>query len=143
MAADFVTYDEIQIGDKASFSKTISESDVYQFAGITGDFNELHVNQVAAEKSLFKSRVVHGCLADSLVSTVLGMKYPGKGTIFLEKSVSYLKPVYIGDTLTAELTVAEKRERGRVLFDVSYYNQDGTEVIKGTALVLAPRDPQE
>ncbi len=143
MAADFVTYDEIQIGDKASFSKTISESDVYQFAGITGDFNELHVNQVAAEKSLFKSRVVHGCLADSLVSTVLGMKYPGKGTIFLEKSVSYLKPVYIGDTLTAELTVVEKRERGRVLFDVSYYNQDGTEVIKGTALVLAPRNPQE
>lgn len=143
MAADFVTYDEIQIGDKASFSKTISESDVYQFAGITGDFNELHINQVAAEKSLFKSRVVHGCLADSLVSTVLGMKYPGKGTIFLEKSVSYLKPVYIGDTLTAELTVVEKRERGRVLFDVSYYNQDGTEVIKGTALVLAPRNPQE
>ena len=143
MAADFVTYDEIQVGDKASFSKTISESDVYQFAGITGDFNELHINQVAAEKSLFKSRVVHGCLADSLVSTVLGMKYPGKGTIFLEKSVSYLKPVYIGDTLTAELTVAEKRERGRVLFDVSYYNQDGTEVIKGTALVLAPRNPQD
>ena len=80
MAADFVTYDEIQVGDKASFSKTISESDVYQFAGITGDFNELHINQPAAEKSLFKSRVVHGCLADSLVSTVLGMKYPGKGT---------------------------------------------------------------
>ena len=143
MAADFVTYDEIQVGDKASFSKTISESDVYQFAGITGDFNELHINQPAAEQSLFKSRVVHGCLADSLVSTVLGMKYPGKGTIFLEKSVSYLKPVYIGDTVTAELTVAEKRERGRVLFDVSYYNQDGTEVIKGTALVLAPQKPQE
>ena len=143
MAADFVTYDEIQVGDKASFSKTISESDVYLFAGITGDFNELHVNQPAAEKSLFKSRVVHGCLADSLVSTVLGMKYPGKGTIFLEKSVSYLKPVYLGDTVTVELTVAEKRERGRVLFDVSYYNQDGTEVIKGTALVLAPRKPEE
>ncbi len=142
MAADFVTYDEIQIGDKASFSKTISESDVYQFAGITGDFNELHINQKAAEQSLFKSRVVHGCLADSLVSTVLGMKYPGKGTIFMEKSVSYLKPVYLGDTLTCEITVAEKRERGRVLFDVSYYNQDGAEVIKGTALVLAPRKPE-
>ncbi len=139
MAKDFVTYDEIQIGDKASFSKTISESDVYQFAGITGDFNELHINQVAAESSLFRSRVVHGCLADSLVSTVLGMKYPGKGTIFLEKSVSYVKPVYLGDTVTAEITVAEKREKGRVLFDVSYRNQNGEEVIKGTALVLAPR----
>ena len=83
MAKDFVTYDEIEIGATASFSKTISESDVYQFAGITGDFNELHINQVAAESSLFRSRVVHGCLADSLVSTVLGMKYPGRGTIFL------------------------------------------------------------
>lgn len=142
MPSDFVAYDEIQVGDKASFSKTISESDVYQFAGIIGDFNELHVNQVAAESSLFKSRVVHGCLADSLVSTVLGMKYPGKGTIFLEKSVSYIKPVYIGDTLTAEITVAEKREKGRVFFDVSYYNQDGEEVIKGTALVIAPRKEQ-
>lgn len=138
MPNDFVTYDEIQIGDKASFSKTISESDVYQFAGIIGDFNELHINQPAAEASLFKSRVVHGCLADSLVSTVLGMKYPGKGTIFLEKSVSYIKPVYIGDTVTVEITAAEKREKGRVLFDVSYHNQDGTEVIKGTVLVLAP-----
>lgn len=138
MPNDFVTYDEIQIGDKASFSKTISESDVYQFAGIIGDFNELHINQPAAEESLFKSRVVHGCLADSLVSTVLGMKYPGKGTIFLEKSVSYIKPVYIGDTVTVEITAAEKREKGRVLFDVSYHNQDGTEVIKGTVLVLAP-----
>ncbi len=140
MPRDFVTYDEIQIGDKASFSKTISESDVYQFAGIIGDFNELHINRVAAESSLFKSRVVHGCLADSLVSTVLGMKYPGRGTIFLEKSVSYVKPVYIGDTLTAEITAAEKREKGRVLFDVSYYNQDGIEVIKGTALVIAPQN---
>ena len=139
MGKDSVTYDEIEVGAKASFSKTISESDVYQFAGITGDFNELHVNQVAAESSLFKSRVVHGCLADSLVSTVLGMKYPGKGTIFLLMSVSYVKPVYIGDTITCEITVAEKREKGRVLFNASYYNQDGVEVIKGTALVLAPR----
>jgi 3-hydroxybutyryl-CoA dehydratase len=132
------TYDEINIGDKALFSKTISESDVYLFAGITGDLNALHINQPAAEKSLFKSRVVHGCLADSLVSTVLGMKYPGEGTIFMEKSVSYLKPVYIGDTVTVEITAAEKREKGRVLFDVSYTNQNGEEVIKGTALVIAP-----
>ena len=115
MAKDFVTYDEIEIGAKASFSKTISESDVYQFAGITG------------------------CLADSLVSTVLGMKYPGRGTIFLEKSVSYVKPVYIGDTITCEITAAEKSEMGRVFFDVSYRNQDGVEVIKGNALVMAPR----
>ena len=112
---------------------------MYQFAGIIGDFNELHINQPAAEESLFKSRVVHGCLADSLVSTVLGMKYPGKGTIFLEKSVSYIKPVYIGDTVTVEITAAEKREKGRVLFDVSYHNQDGTEAVSYTHLDVYKR----
>ena len=73
------------------------------------------------------------------MSTVLGMKLPGKGTIFLEKNVKYLKPVYIGDTVTATVTVAEIMERGRVSFDVSYTNQKGEEVISGTALVIAPR----
>ena len=140
LAEDFVTYDEIQIGDKASFSKTISESDVYQFAGITGDFNELHIGS-GLRRSLLCSNP-ESCTdvwRTALSSAVLGMKYPGKGTIFLEKSVSYVKPVYLGDTVTAEITVAEKREKGRVLFDVSYRNQNGEEVIKGTALVLAPR----
>ncbi len=139
MRDEVVSYDEIQVGDKASFSKTISESDVYQFAGITGDMNPLHIDQTAAEASHFGSRVAHGCLVDSLMSTVLGMKYPGKGTILMEKSVQYLKPVYIGDTVTATITVAEKRERGRVLFNLSYTNQKGEEVITGTTLVIAPR----
>ncbi len=136
---DYVSYDEIQIGDKASFGKTISETDVYSFAGIIGDLNELHINQPAAEQGIFGSRVAHGCLVDSLVSTILGMKLPGKGTIFMEKSVSYLKPVYLGDTITCEITAAEKREKGRVLFDAVYTNQKGEEVIKGTVLVIAPR----
>lgn len=139
MGNEYVYYEDLKKGDSASFAKTVSESDVYQFAGITGDFNELHINREAAEGSLFGARVVHGCLADSFVSTVLGMKLPGKGTIFLEKSVKYLKPVYIGDTVTATVTVAEIMERGRVSFDVSYTNQKGEEVISGTALVIAPR----
>ena len=139
MGNECVYYEDLKKGDSASFAKTVSESDVYQFAGITGDLNELHINREAAEGSLFGARVVHGCLADSFVSTVLGMKLPGKGTIFLEKSVKYLKPVYIGDTVTATATVAEIMERGRVIFDVSYTNQKGEEVISGTALVIAPR----
>lgn len=139
MGNECVYYEDLKKGDSASFAKTVSESDVYQFAGITGDFNELHINREAAEGSLFGARVVHGCLADSFVSTVLGMKLPGKGTIFLEKNVKYLKPVYIGDTVTATVTVAEIMERGRVSFDVSYTNQKGEEVISGTALVIAPR----
>ena len=139
MGNECVYYEDLKKGDSASFAKTVSESDVYQFAGITGDLNELHINREAAEGSLFGARVVHGCLAASFVSTVLGMKLPGKGTIFLEKSVKYLKPVYIGDTVTATVTGAEIMERGRVSFDVSYTNQKGEEVISGTALVIAPR----
>ena len=139
MGNECVYYEDLKKDDSASFTKTVSESDVYQFAGITGDLNELHINREAAEGSLFGARVVHGCLADSFVSTVLGMKLPGKGTIFLEKSVKYLKPVYIGDTVTATVTVAEIMERGRVSFDVSYTNQNGEEVISGTAFVIAPR----
>lgn len=134
------TYDEINIGDTASFAKTISEGDVYLFAGITGDVNPLHVNQPAAEKSLFKSRVAHGCLVDSLVSTILGMRLPGEGTIFLEKSVKYLKPVYLGDTVTVTITAAEKLEKGRVRFDISYVNQKNEEVISGSCLVIAPKE---
>ena len=137
---DHYTYDEIQVGDSASFAKTISESDVYLFAGLIGDLNPLHINQQAAEQSFFKSRVVHGCLIDSFVSTVLGMKLPGQGTIFVSKSVEYLKPAYLGDTITTTLTVAEKQERGRVLFDVAYTNQAGDLIAKGNCVAIAPRE---
>lgn len=133
------TYDDIKVGDQASFTKTIAECDVYNFAGIIGDFNSAHINQVEAEKSPFGGRIVHGCLVDSLVSTVLGMIYPGPGTIFMGKTVQYTAPVRIGDTITATITVSEKGEKGTVYFTTSYTNQDGKEVIKGTATVKAPR----
>ncbi|MBR2779235.1 MAG: MaoC family dehydratase [Firmicutes bacterium] len=136
---NYYTYDEINVGDSASFSKTITEHDVYTFAGLIGDFNPVHINQPAAEKSFFKSRVAHGCLTDSFVSTVLGMKLPGEGTIFVSKSVDYLKPLYIGDTLTTTVTAAEKQGRGRILFDTVFENQKGEMVAKGTVLVIAPQ----
>ncbi len=133
------TYDMINIGDKASFAKTISESDVYQFAGITGDFNPMHINEVAASQTPFGGRIVHGCLADSLISTVLGMKYPGEGTIFMEKSVKYLAPIHIGDTITAELEVTEKLPKGTVVMKTRYTNQEGKDVMAGEVKVKAPR----
>ena len=72
------------VGQNASFSKTITESDVYNFAGLVGDFNDVHINQVAAEKSMFGKRIAHGMLVGSFISTVLGMYLPGPGTIYLE-----------------------------------------------------------
>ena len=134
------TYDQINIGDTSSFSKTLSESDVYQFAGITGDLNPMDINEVAASQTPFGGRIVHGCLVDSLISTVLGMQYPGPGTIFMEKSVKYLAPVKIGDTVTARVEVTEKLPKGTVVLKADYTNQDGTPVAEGEVRVKAPRN---
>ena len=76
-------YDEFKIGDKSVFSKTITESDIFAFAGISGDFNPLHVDEAFASKSMFEGRIAHGMLTAGFISTVLGNKLPGPGTIYL------------------------------------------------------------
>jgi len=132
-------FEEIKVGDKASFSKTISEADIYAFAGLTGDFNPLHVNEVVAARSRFKKRIAHGLLSVSLISTVLGTALPGAGTIYLSKEVNFKAPVYIGDTLTAEVEVLEKKEEKRILvFKTTVVNQEGKLVIDGRATVMKP-----
>ncbi len=129
-----------EVGQKASFSKTIAESDVYGFAGITGDLNPAHVNEVAAGKTMFKHRIAHGILLVGFISTVLGQKLPGEGTIYLSQQAKFLKPVYIGDTITAVAEVAEVRPKGRLLLHTYILNQDGEIVVDGEAEVLAPKE---
>ncbi len=130
---------ELRIGDVASFSKTISEADVYGFAGITGDLNPVHIDAQAAAASPFGARVAHGMLTAALVSTVLGQKLPGPGTIFLSQSMRFLKPVYIGDTVTAQVEVAEiVAPKNRVRLLTRCTNQEGEVVGEGEALVIAP-----
>ncbi|OPX86173.1 MAG: (R)-specific enoyl-CoA hydratase [Pelotomaculum sp. PtaB.Bin104] len=132
-------FEDIIIGERASFSKTISEADVYAFAGICGDFNPVHVNEVEASKSRFKGRIAHGLLTASLISTVLGTALPGKGTVYLGNQISFWAPCYIGDTLTAEVEVVEKREDKRVLvMKTRVLNQSGKVVIDGQAIVMKP-----
>ena len=125
------------VGQSAYFSKTISESDVYGFAGIVGDFNSVHVNEIVAQKSIFGKRVAHGMLVGSLVSTVLGTKLPGEGTIYLEQNFQFLKPVYFGDTVTATVTVLEilNEEKGIYKLDTTIVNQNGDMTHKGYAVV--------
>ena len=134
-----MTYDQLNIGDSAFFEKTISESDVYSFAGIIGDFNPAHINKTYAENSRFGHRIAHGMLSGSLFSTVIGMKLPGEGTIYLGQSLEFKAPVYFGDTIKATVKVAEKLEKGRVKLECAATNQDGIIVISGEALVLPPR----
>jgi len=133
------TYDQIQIGQSASVTKTISEHDVYTFAGITGDFNPAHVNAPYAEGTFFKGRIAHGMLTASFISTVLGMYLPGTGTIFLSNTVNFLAPVHFNDTLTTTCEVIEKLEKNRVKLKATVTNQKGEVVLTGESLVSPPK----
>jgi 3-hydroxybutyryl-CoA dehydratase len=106
-------YGEIEIGEEASFSKTITETDVYLFAGISADFNPLHINEEYARQTPFKTRIAHGALPQSLIAPVLGMKLPGMGTIVVEITCRFKAPTFFGDTITATARVIEKIEEKR------------------------------
>ncbi|GBF48564.1 acyl dehydratase [Leptospira ryugenii] len=133
------TYTEIQIGETASFTKTISETDVYLFAGISGDFNPLHMDEEYAKTTPFQTRIAHGGLAASLLAPVLGMKLPGLGTLALETTTKFRKPVYMGDTITCAVEVVEKVDKIKaVRMKVVWTNQKKEIVCKGETLVIPP-----
>lgn len=127
-----------EIGQKAFFSKTIGECDVYGFAGITGDFNPLHLNQVKAEEMLFGKRVVHGMLTASFLSTVIAAELPGPGTIYMEQKVRFLKPVFLGDTITATVEIIELLDKNRARLKTTVGNQMEELVVDGEAIVKLP-----
>ena len=130
---------QITIGQSASFSKTITETDVYMFAGISGDLNPAHINEEYAKNTMFGGRIAHGMLGASLISAVLAMQLPGPGTIYLKQDLKFLAPVRFNDTITATCTIKEKNdEKNRVILDCSVINQDGIVVISGEALVMPP-----
>ncbi len=134
------TIDQLKEGQRASFSKTVSEFDVYMFAGISGDFNPAHINQVYAEQTAFKTRIAHGMLSAGFISSVLGNQLPGPGTIYISQSMTFLAPVAIGDTITATAEVVEIiAEKKRVRLKTICTNQEGKEVLTGEAMVSPPR----
>jgi len=141
------TVQEIQIGDTAQFSKTISESDVYSFAGVTGDMNPVHINVEYAGDTIFGKRIAHGILASGFVSNVLGTQLPGPGSIYLEQTCRFLKPVFIGDTITATVEVIEKDEaKNRVRLRTYCTNQRKEITLDGEALMMprqATASPKE
>ena len=134
------TIEEINIGDVAEFSKTVTETDIILYAGITGDFNPVHIDKEYAEKTMFKSRIAHGMLSAGFISTLLGMHLPGPGTIYMKQELNFLAPVRIGDTLTARAEVKEIVEsKKRVVIRTTCTNQNGTLVLDGEAVVIPPR----
>lgn len=136
-----MTIQEMKIGDSASTVKTIGESDVYLFAGITGDLNPAHTDEVSARKTPFGGRIAHGILSAGLISAVLGMRLPGPGTIYLGQELKFTKPVHIGDTITATATVSEiVAEKNIVKLETICTNQNGDVVVKGMATVMPPKN---
>ncbi len=133
------TINEIEIGEEASFTKTVTETDVYNYAGVTGDFNPAHINESFAKDTMFGSRIAHGMLSAGFISTVLGTKLPGPGCIYVSQDLKFTAPVYFGDTITAKVKVVEKNvEKNKVELETKCINQKDDIVIKGQA-VLMPR----
>ena len=130
---------ELKVGDSAQISKTITETDINDFAKVTGDFNPVHLDQAYAEKTIFNGRIAHGLLSVGLFSTILGNILPGHGTIYLSQEAKFLAPVRIGDTITAKVEVLElNAERNRVKFKTTCINQEGKVVIDGVAWAMPP-----
>ena len=131
---------ELKIGDQAFFQKTITETDVYLYGGITGDLNPAHINEVAAKNSLFKGRIVHGMLTAGLISAVLGMDLPGPGTIYMGQELKFLAPVRFNDTILATVEVIDINvEKNRVKLSTTCTNQEDVVVLSGVATVMPPK----
>lgn len=131
------TRKSFQIGERASYSKIISQQDVGAFAGLTGDYNPLHMDDEYACRSRFGRRIAHGMLTAGLISTVLGMHLPGPGAIYLGQTLEFLAPVHFGDKITATVEVIGWREDKRIVtLKTTCTNQEGKDVIAGEAVLM-------
>lgn len=132
----------VKVGDTCTFSKTISNEDVFAFAEVTGDKNPLHLDDEYAKTTMFGERIAHGMISAGIISAAIAMKLPGEGTTYLEQSLKFKGPVKIGDCITAHLEITEIIEKTK--FDIAVLkttctNQSGDVVIEGEAKVIPPR----
>ena len=134
------TFDQLTVGDTDRFSKTVTDADIYLFAGVTGDLNPAHIDEDYARGTFFKTRIAHGMLSAGFVSAVIGTRLPGPGSVYMRQTLEFLAPVRIGDTVTATVEVIEKIvEKKRVRLRTTCTNQEGVTVLEGEALVSPPR----
>ncbi|MGB1140144.1 MAG: MaoC family dehydratase, partial [Halioglobus sp.] len=118
------TYDEIAIGQQASWSREVTERDVQLFAAVSGDANPVHLDEAFAAATQFGERIAHGMLSGAFVSAALAMVLPGPGAIYLGQSLKFRLPVKLGDTVTVKLEVTGKNDRRKIVtLDCKAYNQ--------------------
>jgi len=129
----------IRVGLTASTTETITEERIVQFSDITGDRNPLHLDPIFASKTMFGRRIAHGMLSASLISRILGNQLPGAGSIYLEQTIKFRRPVFIGDTITAIVEIIGIEKEGKtIILDTKCINQSGKIVIEGQATMLMP-----
>lgn len=132
---------QLQVGQWAEMHKTVGESDVAGFATITGDFNPVHMDEAVAAQSRFGGRIAHGMLSAGFISACLAMQLPGPGCIYLSQTLSFKRPVRIGDTITTRVEIVEWNEgKRRARLATTCRNQRDEVVIDGEALVMVPRE---
>lgn len=135
-------FEDIEIGMVASLRRSVRESDLEAFAGITGDYNPVHMDAAFAAETMFKERISHGMLTASYMSAVFGMKLPGPGAIYISQTLNFRRPVKIGDTITATASVLEMfPARNRVRFLCECVNAADKPVVEGEAILMVPSRP--
>lgn len=131
-------FEDLSVGMQATVSRTITETDLRNFSGVSGDTNPMHLNEEYAQKTLFKGCIVHGMLTASLISAVIGTKLPGPGCIYMSQTLKFLAPVRVGDTVYAVATItALNIEKKRVTMQTQCLVKNQP-VIEGEALIKVP-----
>lgn len=136
-----VSFSKLKVGQKGEVTKKIEEKDVQEFSVLSLDNNPIHVNEEFASKTKLGGRIVHGMLVASLISAAVGTKMPGPGSVWIDQSLRFLRPVRIGDTVKAVSELVEKiDERQHVIVRTTCYNQKGEVVIEGSGIhkILSP-----
>lgn len=137
-----IPYEQLEVGQQATQEHVVTDRDIQLFAAVSGDNNPVHLDAEFAATTLFKERIAHGMFTGALISAAIACQLPGPGTIYLGQSLSFSRPVKIGDTLTVQLEVLEKLPKNRVRLATRVYNQNEQQVVDGEAEVLAPKTQQ-
>ena len=135
-------YAALEVGQSANYEKSVEERDIQLFAALSGDRNPVHLDAEYAAATPFKERIAHGMFSGALISAAVACTLPGPGTIYLGQTMSFTRPVKLGDTLTVRLEILEKLPKNRVRIATNVFNQHDEAVVEGVAEVLAPRRAQ-
>ena len=128
---------DLQIGDKFSTSKQITDAVVRAFAELSGDYNPIHLDEEFAKRTQFKKRIAHGMISGALISAVLGYEFKERKVVYLSQTMKFVAPVFIDDTVTATATVVDiRQDKPIITVETVCTNQSGETVVKGEGKIM-------